>query len=87
MAQPQLTAEEDRVEEEDDVDIDGATTPLVHGKFWEAAHPNSPLTTPLTQMPRSPSQTEEVHGGSEERILLFRPYLKKMLLMKILSMP
>ena len=33
-------------ETEEDVDIDGSTTPLIHGEFWEVAHPNSPITTP-----------------------------------------
>jgi hypothetical protein len=44
-------------ESEEDVDIDGATTPVIHNEFWDAFHPNSPITTPLMQVPRSPART------------------------------
>jgi hypothetical protein len=49
------------------VDIGSSTTPLIRDDFWDAAHPNLPITTPLTQMPQSPARTEEIHIGSEER--------------------
>src|SRR3989337_1891227 len=64
---PQFTAEEAGVEELDeqhsDVDI-GSTTPLMNDDFWESQHPNSPLFTPLQQIPQSPAHT--VPLGSEE---------------------
>ena len=66
---PQFTAEEADVEEIDregeDVDI-GATTPILNDDYWESHHPNSPLTTPLHQLPQSLVQTEEIHTGSDE---------------------
>ena len=34
--------------------------------FQESHHPNSPLFTPLQQIPQSPAQTEEIHTGSDE---------------------
>jgi hypothetical protein len=52
-------------ENEEDVDIDGSTMPLIHDDFWDIAHRNSPITTPLTQVPPSTAHTEEVHTGSE----------------------
>ena len=52
---------------EEDVDIDSATLPIHHDEFWEAAHPNSPVTTPLTREPQSPARTKEIHTDSEER--------------------
>ena len=65
---PQFTIEEAGVEELDeeyeDVDI-GSTTPILNDDYWESHHPNSPLTTPLHQLPQSPVQTEEIHTGSE----------------------
>lgn len=64
---PQFTAEEAGVEELDeqnsDVDI-GSTTPLMNDDFWDSQHPNSPLFTPLQQIPQSPTHT--VPLGSEE---------------------
>ena len=61
---PQFTAEEAGVEElEEDVDI-GSTTPVMNDDFWESQHPNSPLFTPIQQIPQSPAPT--VHMGSEE---------------------
>ena len=67
---PQFTAEvagvEEIDEEDEDVDI-RSTTPILNGDYWERHHPNSPLTTPLQQLPQSPVQTEEIHMGSEER--------------------
>ena len=53
-------------EHEEDVDIDGETSPPIHDKYWEAAHPNSLLTTPLTREAQSHARTEEIHTGSEE---------------------
>jgi hypothetical protein len=50
---------------DEDMDIDGSTTPLIYDDFWNVAHPNSPVTTPLTQVPQSPAITEEIHTGSE----------------------
>ena len=48
---PQFTAEEAGVEElEEDVDI-GSTTPVMNDDFWESQHPNSPLFTPIQQIP------------------------------------
>ena len=68
MTEEHATASSGSSEEtEKDVDIDGATTPPIIDEFWEAYHPNSPLTTPLTQVPQSPAVTEEIHTGSEER--------------------
>ena len=64
---PQFTAEEAGVEELDeqnsDVDI-GSTTPLMNDDFWDSQHPNSPLFTPLQQIPQCPAHT--VPMGSEE---------------------
>ena len=63
---PQFTAEEAGVEEieEEDVDI-GCTTPVMNDDFWESQHPNSPMFTPLQEIPRSPTAAE-VQMGSEE---------------------
>ena len=65
---PQFTAEEAGIqelnEEDEDVDI-GSTTPVMNDDFWECQHPNSPLFTPLQQIPQSPVHTE-VQTGSEE---------------------
>ena len=51
---PQFTAEEAGVEEieneDEDVDI-GCTTPVMNDDFWESQHPNTPLFTPLQQIP------------------------------------
>ena len=52
------------MDEEVDVDI-GCTTPVLNDDFWESQHPNSPLFTPLQQIPQSPATTE-VQMGSEE---------------------
>nr|XP_040256220.1 nucleolin-like [Aegilops tauschii subsp. strangulata] len=65
---PQFIADEAGVEEidEEDEDVDiGSTTPVLNDDYWERLHPNSPLTTPLHQIPQSPVQTEEIHTGSE----------------------
>ena len=64
-------------EHEEEVDIDAETTPPIHDEFWEAAHPNSPVTTPLTQEPLSPSRTEENHTGSEKDFHNTTIFLKK----------
>src|SRR4051812_42122180 len=62
---PQFTAEEASVEELEDEDVDiGSTTPVMNGDFWESQHPNSPLFTPLQQIPHSPAPTFQM--GSEE---------------------
>src|SRR4051812_39613583 len=62
---PQFTAEEAGVEELDDEDVDiGSTTPVMNDDFWESQHPNSPLFTPLQQIPHSPAPTVQL--GSEE---------------------
>src|SRR3954463_5236183 len=54
---PQFDAEEAGVKEiDEDVDI-GSTTPVMNDDFWESQHPNSPLFTPLRQIPHSPSPT------------------------------
>ena len=53
---PQFTTEEAGVEELDDQNSDvdiGSTTPLMNDDFWDSQHPNSPLFTPLQQIPRS----------------------------------
>lgn len=62
---PQLTAEE--VVDEEDVDIGDIPTPRIHDDFWDEEHPNSPLHTPLTQVPQSLCRTKEIHAGSDER--------------------
>ena len=55
---PQFTAEEAGVEEMEDEDVDiGCTTPVMNDDFWESQHPNSPLFTPLQQIPQSPINT------------------------------
>ena len=51
-------------EKDEDVDI-GSTTPVMNDDFWESQHPNSPLFTPLQQIPESPVHTE-VQMGSDE---------------------
>ena len=62
---PQFTAEEAGVEEIEDEDVDiGCTTPVMNDDFWESQHPNSPLFTPLQQIPQSPVTT--VQMGSDE---------------------
>src|SRR3954469_24216630 len=62
---PQFDAEEAGVEEMEDEDVDiGSTTPLMNDDFWESQHPNSPLFTPLQQIPHSPAPT--VPMGPEE---------------------
>ena len=62
---PQFTAEEAGVEEMEDEDVDiGCTTPVLNDDFWESQHPNSPLFTPLHQIPQSPATT--VQMGSDE---------------------
>ena len=62
---PQFTAEEAGVEEIEDEDVDiGCTTPVMNDDFWESQHPNSPLFTPLQQIPQSPATT--VQMGSDE---------------------
>ena len=49
---PQSTAEEAGVEEMEDVDVDvGCSTPVMSDEFWESQHPNSPMFTPLQQIP------------------------------------
>ena len=50
---PQFTAEEAGIEEmevDEDVDI-GCTTPLMNDDFWESQYPNTPLFTPIQQIP------------------------------------
>ena len=50
---PQFIAEEASVEEmevDEDVDI-GCTTPVMNDDFWDSQHPNSPLFTPIQQIP------------------------------------
>ena len=49
--------------EDEDVDV-GCSTPVISDEFWESQHPNSPMFTPLQQIPQSPAQT--VQMGSEE---------------------
>ena len=62
---PQFTAEEAGIEEIEDEDVDiGCTTPVMNDDFWESQHPNSPLLTPLQQIPQSPATT--VQMGSDE---------------------
>ena len=62
---PQFTAEEAGVEEIEDEDVDiGCTTPVMNDDFWESQHPNTPLFTPIQQIPQSPTPT--VQMGSEE---------------------
>src|SRR3954471_24346794 len=62
---PQFTAEEAGVEELEDEDVDiRSTTPVMNDDFWESQHPNSPLFTPLQQIPHSPAPTVKL--GSEE---------------------
>ena len=56
---PQFTAKETvtkEMEVDEDVDI-GCTTPVMNDDFWESQHPNSPLFTPLQQIPQSPVNT------------------------------
>ena len=58
---PQFTAEEAGVEELNEEDEDvyiGSTTPVLNDDFWESQHPNSPLFTPLQQIPQSCVNTE-----------------------------
>ena len=56
----QFTVEEASVEEmEEDEDVDiGCTTPVMNDDFWDSQHPNSPLFTPLQQIPQSPAPTK-----------------------------
>ena len=62
---PQFTVEEAGVEEMEDEDVDvGCSTPVMSDEFWEGQHPNTPMFTPLQQIPQSPAQT--VQMGSEE---------------------
>src|SRR3954453_4118507 len=62
---PQFTAEEAGISEMEDEDVDiGCTTPVMNDDFWESQHPNSPLFTPLQQIPHSPSTTVKL--GSED---------------------
>jgi hypothetical protein len=62
------TAESSKGDEETEEDADtvGSTTPVIHDEFWDATHPNSPITTPLTRVPQSPARAEKIHTGSEE---------------------
>src|SRR4051812_31443346 len=61
---PQFDAEEAGVEEIDNEDVDiGSTTPVMNDDFWESQHPNSPLFTPLQQIPHSPSPTVQIGSG------------------------
>ena len=62
---PQFTAEEAGVEEMEDEVVDiGCSTPVISDEFWESQHPNSPLFTPLQQIPQSPETTLQM--GSDE---------------------
>ena len=64
---PQFTAEEAGVEEIEDEDVDiSCTMPVMNDEFWESQHPNTPLFTPLQQIPQSPAPT--VQMGSEKLI-------------------
>ena len=47
------------------VDI-GCTTRVLNNDYLESHHPNSPMFTPLQQIPQSPVETEEVQMGSDE---------------------
>ena len=63
---PRFTTEEAGVEEIEDEDVDiGCTTPILNDDYWESHHPNSPMFTPLQQIPRSPVHTK-VQMGSDE---------------------
>lgn len=66
MTEEHAASHRSNEETNEDVDV-GSTTPVIHDDFWDVAHPNSPLITPLTQVPQSPAITEEVHIGSEGR--------------------
>src|SRR3954466_15996119 len=64
---PQFDAEEAGVEEIDNEDVDiGCTTPVMNDDFWESQHPNSPLFTPLQQIPHSPSPTVQIGSGDTQ---------------------
>ena len=55
---PPSTTEEAGVEELEDEDVDiGCTMPVLNDDFWESQHPNSPLFTPIQQIPQSPAPT------------------------------
>lgn len=86
---PQFTAEEAGIEEMEDEDVDvGCSTPVISDEFWESRHPNSPMFTPLQQIPQSPAPTvqmgsEETHPTSSVREVFQPLVLKKMLLLNI----
>ena len=68
---PQFTTKEAGVEEIEDEDVDiGCTTQVMNDDFWESQHPNSPLFTPLQQIPQSPVATEVQMGSEEPRATL-----------------
>ena len=72
--EPQSAASSEQVDEEIDVDTIPSTpiasspmpqfTPVMNDDFWESQHPNSPLFTPIQQIPQSPAPTVQL--GSEE---------------------
>ena len=84
---PQFTAEEADVEELDEhnSDVDtGSTTPLMNDDFWDSQHPNSPLFTPLQQIPRS---QHILFNWALKKLTPLRLYMKKfqpLVLMKLL---
>ena len=47
--------------------------PVMNDDFWESQHPNSPLFTPLQQIPQSPVNTEVQMGSDEPHPTLFIP--------------
>ena len=93
---PQFTAEEAGVEEIEDEDVDiGCTTPVMNDDFWESQHPNSPLFTPLQQIPQSPAPTvlmgsekthptssvhEDIPAASAEEAAIVEPLTRSLLL-------
>ena len=42
---------------------------MMNDDFWESQHPNSPLFTPLQQIPQSPVATEVQMGSEEPRAI------------------
>ena len=78
---PQFTAEEAGVEEIEDEDVDiGCTTPVMNDDFWESQHPNSPLFTPLQQIPQS--QSLQFKWDLMKLMKTFQPLVLKKLKMK-----
>ena len=86
----QFIAEEAGVEElnEEDTDVDiGCSTPVLNDDYWDSQHPNSPLFTPLQQIPQFLVHTE-VQMGSEDHLSTpsihkkFQPLVLMSILMK-----